>query len=57
MAAAKKGKNGMTGTDLTQKETFVPYTKSSRSAVPEPRWNDHVGVSSSHVVKTPRRTR
>src|SRR5207302_5219559 len=57
MAAAKKGKYGMTGSDLTQRETSVPYKRSSRSAVAEPRWNDHDGGSSSHVVNTPRWTR
>ena len=57
MAAAKKGKNGMIGSPFTQKEAFVPYTRSSMSAVAEPRWKDHVGTSSSQVVNTPRRTR
>src|SRR2546427_245631 len=35
MAAAKKGKNGMTGRPFTQKDAFVPYTRSSMSAVGE----------------------
>jgi hypothetical protein len=57
MAAAKNGKNGMSGTFFTQNDALVPHTKSSRSAVAVPKRNDHGGDSSSHVVKLPRRTR
>ena len=51
------GKNGMSGMAFTQKDAFVPHTKSSRSAFAVPRWNDHGGESSSQVVNTPFRTR
>src|SRR5215470_20133568 len=53
MAAAKNGRYGIRGRSFTQKEALVPYTKSFRSAEAEPKWNDHVGESSSQVVKEP----
>ncbi len=53
MAAAKYGRNGISGMSLTQNEALVPYTKSSRSAVAEPKRNDQLGESSSQVVKMP----